>query len=223
MNTSMFLNLNLPTSNSFVSFSSTFNHHTIEINYRKFFLTVLKAFSNKQWRLLNITYNLLKGNMNSIDWSITWQLFYNLKNFWYKLMKLLSRWSFLLKCFSKLLLLGDVCLTRKPELYKDLNCLACHNLLVTENWNHLFTCTNYCETWNIITTKCQTEMVDFINKMWKSHLVNSSTMMLAEQIIQKIWNSGSGNILISDTNHLYLEIRKLMTEGKILAHYITQL
>ena len=133
MNTSMFLNLNLPTSNPFISFSPTFNHHTIEINYRKFFLTVLKAFSNEQWCSLKITYNSLKGNMNSIDWSITWQLFYDLKGFQYKSMKLSSRWSFLLKCFSKSLPLGDICLIRKLELYKDFNCSACHDLSVTEN------------------------------------------------------------------------------------------
>ena len=142
----MFLHLNLPKVNPFISFSPTFNTHTIEISYRKFFLTVLKTFSNEQWRSMNITYESLKGGMDSIDWNITWQIFHDVKGFWYKLMKMSKWWTFLLKCFMKLLPLGNICLNRKPALYKDLNCPACNNPDVIEDWDHLFNCATYHET-----------------------------------------------------------------------------
>ncbi|GET51448.1 ribonuclease H-like domain-containing protein [Rhizophagus irregularis DAOM 181602=DAOM 197198] len=94
----------------------------IEVNIRRFILKILATGEATEWSLLKNNQELCYGDVNQIDWKITW------------LISIIAR--------------GSILAIRKPKLYKEMKCIMKCNK--KENWNHLFECQAYEVAWQKI-------------------------------------------------------------------------
>src|SRR5581483_5074218 len=77
----LFFDLNLANIDTFSTFSPYFDNNLIDVNYRRFFMSILKSFGNEQWRSSKAACLLFCSSPDDIDWKITWQLFYEVRGF----------------------------------------------------------------------------------------------------------------------------------------------
>ncbi|CAB5101102.1 unnamed protein product [Rhizophagus irregularis] len=168
--------------NNILSYFPVFIDKPIEVNIRRFILKILATGEATEWSLLKNNQELCYGDVNQIDWKITWLIFHYCKGFHCNSMRINYLWTFIAKLFHKILPLGSILAIRKPKLYKEMKCIMKCNK--KENWNHLFKCQIYEVAWQKIleiTTKesiiiclkqkqirCQGE--DFIRKVLQNIL-----------------------------------------------------
>src|SRR5581483_4856933 len=107
-------------------------------------------------------------------------------------MKTSKLWSFIIKCFTRLLLLADTCKTRYPTLYKDLNCSSCNDPSVVEDWNHIFEYSKLQDIWKHIESNSIAVMITAVKKILKDpdtpEESNRQAAEMAEQIALYIWS-----------------------------------
>ncbi|CAB4429033.1 unnamed protein product [Rhizophagus irregularis] len=120
----------------------------IEVNIRRFILKILATGEATEWSLLKNNQELCYGDVNQIDWKITWLIFHYCKGFNCTSMQNNYLWTFIAKLFHKILPLGSILALRKPKLYKEMKCVM--NCNKKENWNHLFECQAYEVIWQKI-------------------------------------------------------------------------
>ena len=67
----LFFDLNLANIDTFSTFSPYFDNNLIDVNYRRFFMSILKSFGNEQWRSSKAACLLFCSSPDDIDWKIT--------------------------------------------------------------------------------------------------------------------------------------------------------
>ncbi|PKY57069.1 hypothetical protein RhiirA4_477880, partial [Rhizophagus irregularis] len=134
--------------NNILSYFPVFIDNPIEVNIRRFILKILATGEATEWSLLKNNQELCYGNVNQIDWKVTWLIFHYCKGFHCISMRLNYLWTFIAKLFHKILPLGSILAIRKPRLYKEMKCIMKCNK--KENWNHLFECQAYEVAWEKI-------------------------------------------------------------------------
>ncbi|PKY14203.1 ribonuclease H-like protein [Rhizophagus irregularis] len=127
--------------NNILSYFPVFIDNPIEVNIRRFILKILATGEATEWSLLKNNQELCYGNVNQIDWKVTWLIFHYCKGFHCISMRLNYLWTFIAKLFHKILPLGSILAIRKPRLYKEMKCIMKCNK--KENWNHLFECEDF--------------------------------------------------------------------------------
>ncbi|PKY58148.1 hypothetical protein RhiirA4_429498, partial [Rhizophagus irregularis] len=131
-----------------LSYFPVFIDKPIEVNIRRFILKILATGEATEWSLLKNNQELCYGDVNQIDWKITWLIFHYCKGFNCTSMQTNYLWTFIEKLFHKILPLGSILALRKPKLYKEMKCVM--NCNKKENWNHLFECQAYEVIWQKI-------------------------------------------------------------------------
>ncbi|CAB5210423.1 unnamed protein product [Rhizophagus irregularis] len=134
--------------NNILSYFSVFIDKPIEVNIRRFILKILATGEATEWSLLKNNQKLCYGDVNQINWKITWLIFHYCKGFHCNSMRINYLWTFIAKLFHKILPLGSILAIRKPKLYKEMKCIIKCNK--KENWNHLFECQAYEIAWQKI-------------------------------------------------------------------------
>ncbi|PKY45285.1 hypothetical protein RhiirA4_512667 [Rhizophagus irregularis] len=134
--------------NNILSYFPVFIDKPIEVNIRRFILKILATGEATEWSLLKNNQELCYGDVNQIDWKITWLIFHYCKGFHCNSMRINYLWTFIAKLFHKILPLGSILAIRKPKLYKEMKCIMKCNK--KENWNHLFECQAYEVAWQKI-------------------------------------------------------------------------
>ncbi|GBC15672.2 ribonuclease H-like domain-containing protein [Rhizophagus irregularis DAOM 181602=DAOM 197198] len=121
--------------NNILTYFPVFIDKPIEVNIRRFILKILATSEATEWSLLKNNQKLCYGDVNQIDWKITWLIFHYCKGFHCNSMRINYLWTFIAKLFHKILLLGSILAIRKLKLYKEMKCIMKCNK--KENWNHL--------------------------------------------------------------------------------------
>ncbi|PKY33849.1 hypothetical protein RhiirB3_453104 [Rhizophagus irregularis] len=134
--------------NNILSYFPVFIDNPIEVNIRRFILKILATGEATEWSLLKNNQELCYGNVNQIDWKVTWLIFHYCKGFHCISMRLNYLWTFIAKLFHKILPLGSILAIRKLRLYKEMKCIIKCNK--KENWNYLFECQAYEVAWEKI-------------------------------------------------------------------------
>ncbi|EXX65556.1 hypothetical protein RirG_132110 [Rhizophagus irregularis DAOM 197198w] len=109
--------------NNILSYFPVFIDKPIEVNIRRFILKILATGEATEWSLLKNNQELCYGDVNQIDWKITWLIFHYCKGFHCNSMRINYLWTFIAKLFYKILPLGSILAIRKPKLYKEMKCI----------------------------------------------------------------------------------------------------
>ena len=123
--------------NNILSYFPVFIDKPIEVNIRRFILKILATGEATEQSLLKNNQELCYGDVNQIDWKITWLIFHYCKGFHCTSMQTNYLWTFI-----------AILALRKPKLYKEMKCVM--NCNKEENWNHLFECQAYELIWQKI-------------------------------------------------------------------------
>ena len=127
-------------------------------------------------------------------------------------MKTSRRWSFLIKCFTRSFPLGVTCLLCLPSLYQDICCPSCFDTSIIEDWAHLFTCSKLQASWESLEKNCRATMTSFIAELTAKFTRYLPHPGSPTNYIESLW-----------TNSFHMDLRKMMTEGKITCFHINML
>ncbi|CAB4431606.1 unnamed protein product [Rhizophagus irregularis] len=192
----------------------------------KIYFEILATGEATEWSLLKNNQELCYGNVNQIDWKVTWLIFHYCKGFHCISMRLNYLWTFIAKLFHKILPLGSILAIRKPRLYKEMKCIMKCNK--KENWNHLFECQAYEVAWEKILEITTKESIiiclkqkqirgqgeDFIRKVLQNLLGVTAKSEKFQNIKELIWKPRCEQVILWEKRRGISRTDKITSESK---------